>query len=91
MYKRLELVIFGKVQGIFFRKFVKEKSEELKLDGFVENQADGTVKVIAEGEEKKLQKLIEICKTGSKLAQVKNIEINWLNPTQEYKDFIVKY
>ncbi|MFA6296338.1 MAG: acylphosphatase [Patescibacteria group bacterium] len=91
MYKRLELIISGKVQGIFFRQFVKENAVHLNLKGSVENRTDGTVKVIVEGEENNLEKLIELCEIGPKQAFIENIEISWSEPTNEFKEFIIKY
>lgn len=91
MLKRLDLVISGKVQGIFFRQFIKQNATDLKLNGFVENKADGTVKVVIEGEEKDLQKLIELCKIGPKLSKINDIRLYWSNPTNEFKGFIIKY
>ncbi|MDD3887663.1 MAG: acylphosphatase [Patescibacteria group bacterium] len=91
MLKRLEIAISGKVQGIFFRQFIKENAVNLKLNGFVENKANGTVKVIAEGEEDNLQKLIESCKIGPKLARIDDLKISWSKPTNEFQEFIIKY
>lgn len=42
--------IFGRVQGVFFRDFVQRKAKELNLSGWVENEPDGTVQIVAEGE-----------------------------------------
>ena len=54
--KRVQLIIHGKVQGVFFRTSTKDKANELRLSGFVRNSEDGTVEVIAEGDEDQLQK-----------------------------------
>lgn len=91
MQKRLELIIFGKVHGIFFRKFIKEKADLLNLKGFVQNESNNTVKVVAEGQDNKLQELIIHAKSGPKLAQVVNVEVNWLNPTNKFKKFDINY
>ena len=62
--KRAHLIIYGKVQGVFFRASTKDKAIELGLKGFVRNQPDGTVEVIAEGSEKQLQELVAWCHEG---------------------------
>lgn len=46
---RLEFEVFGKVQGVFFRKFTKKKSEELGLKGWCMNTDQNTVRGIVEG------------------------------------------
>ena len=91
MLKRLELTISGKVQGVFFRQFIKENATILEINGIVENKTDETVKVTAEGEENNLEKLIELCEIGPKQAAIDNIEISWAEPTNKFKQFIIKY
>ena len=52
--KRLHLVIKGEVQGVFFRDYVNKSA--IGLTGWARNNPDGTVEVIAEGDEKELKK-----------------------------------
>ena len=49
--KGLHLLIFGTVQGVFFRKSTQQKALALGLVGWVRNRKEGTVEVYAEGEE----------------------------------------
>ena len=49
--KTLKIVISGVVQGVFFRKFVKENADELEVKGFVRNLDDGKVEIVIEGED----------------------------------------
>ena len=59
MKKQTVLKIYGRVQGVFFRDSSRRKAKELGLSGWVRNEPDGTVQIVAEGEEKSLKKLIE--------------------------------
>ena len=59
MKKRTDLKIYGKVQGVFFRDTARIEAEKLGLTGFVRNTPDGTVEIVAEGEDKNLKKFIE--------------------------------
>ena len=43
-YITIEFEVFGRVQGVFFRKYTKEKAEELGLTGWCRNTHRGTVK-----------------------------------------------
>ena len=65
--------IEGLVQGVFFRAKTKEKSDELKLTGWVRNNDDGAVEIHAEGPEEKLRELELWCRRGPPAAQVKSV------------------
>lgn len=75
--KRAEIIIIGTVQGVFFRQGVKSEAERLELTGWVRNEEDGSVRIVAEGEEENLQKLIEWCKKGTELAKVEEVKTEW--------------
>ena len=57
--KCVHLLISGKVQGVFFRDNTRKKAEELGLKGYAKNLEDGTVEVVAEGNEEKINDLIK--------------------------------
>ena len=54
---RLEATIRGRVQGVGFRYFVIRRATELHLTGWVANAADGSVRVVAEGDTAGLDEL----------------------------------
>lgn len=87
MKKNLKIKIYGKVQGVFFRKFVKEKAMELGLTGWVRNKNDGTVEIEIEGEEKKLKDFVKQCKKGSPSSEVERVENIFSNKTKDYSEF----
>ncbi len=89
--KQVVLKIYGRVQMVLFRDSTKKKAQKLGLTGLVSNQSDGTVKVIAEGEEKKLEKLIKWCYNGPMLAKVDKIDIDWQKATGQFEKFEIKY
>lgn len=91
MNKRLDLKIYGKVQGVFYRIKTKETAKELNLFGFVKNNDDGTVSITAEGDEDNLIKLIDWCRKGTSFAKVNEINLNWRQYTGEFKNFNIKY
>ena len=74
MQKRVVLKISGRVQGVLFRINTKKKALELNLVGFVKNNIDKTVEIIAEGKESNLKKLINWCYQGLPGAKVDNIK-----------------
>ena len=72
--KRLTLKILGDVQGVTFRWSSREKAQELDIVGWVKNEPDGSVTVIAEGDEAKLETFLDWCKTGPRWARVDKME-----------------
>lgn len=75
--KRLTLTIHGKVQGVNFRSFVEDAANRLGLVGWVHNNADGTVTVLAEGEDEPLRELWDLCSVGPEFAEVSKVEEMW--------------
>ena len=69
----------------------QKKARELGLTGWVRNEPDGTVTLIAQGKEEGLRELILFCYNGVKYARVDNIEETWLKYGQEFNDFNIKY
>lgn len=91
MYKRLEAKVFGRVQFVMFRDFVKRKADALGLPGIVENMSDGSVFVVAEGETTKLEEFLNQLKKGSIFARVSSIEAERLPASGEFKDFRILF
>ena len=75
MVKHLNINVFGKVQGVFFRVYTQKKAEELGLTGFVQNEPDGSVYIEAEGEETLLKDFTSWCNVGSPNAEVSKVII----------------
>ncbi len=86
MKKHLNIKVFGRVQGVFFRVSAKEEAEKLGITGFAKNEKDGSVLIEAEGEEKELDQFLAWCKMGPNLAKVDKIEIK-SGPLKNFKTF----
>ncbi len=71
--RRLE--IFGHVQGVGFRAFVKHEAEKLSLDGFVRNRKDGSVEALVTGPGEQIEALIILCHKGPPASHVDKVEI----------------
>ena len=90
MQKRTVLKIYGRVQGVFFRNSSQRKARKLNLSGFVRNEPDGTVQIMAEGEEKNLKEFIDWCQDGTIYAKVKKVDIEWFPAIEEFDGFEIK-
>lgn len=73
--KRVNIEIFGRVQGVGFRYYSTQKANKLNISGWVTNRIDGSVQIDAQGEEKSIEKFIEWTKSGPSYARVDNINI----------------
>jgi len=87
--KRLHLKIYGRVQGVYFRSSAQDKARELGLSGWAKNMPDGTVEIVAEGEEVQLQEYLEWCKKGPSAARVEKIEETWEETSGQLKGFSI--
>ncbi len=72
----IRMIVFGKVQGVFFRKHTQQKAIELNIIGFVKNQSDQSVLINACGEKENLDTFIDWCKHGPPRANVSHFELN---------------
>jgi acylphosphatase len=85
--ERLELVITGRVQGVFFRQSALEQATLLGLRGYVRNQDDGSVGSIAEGPRAALEAYWIWCQRGPRGARVAAVSVQWATATHEYPAF----
>jgi acylphosphatase len=83
--------IKGDVQGVGFRHFTVQNAKRLEVNGDVENQMDGSVKVIAEGPKQQVEALIDVLKEGPHAAHVNDIDVQFDEATEGYSGFKVKY
>jgi len=90
MKKQIILKIYGKVQGVFFRDSSRIQAQEFGLSGWVRNEPDETVRMMAEGEDKNLKKFIAWCKYGPDHAEVERVDVKWLPFAGEFIDFVIK-
>ena len=90
LLKRVEIRVTGRVQGVFFRQGTKAEAERLGITGWTRNEPNESVFILAEGEEHKLQKLIEWVKVGTEWTQVEKVDIQWQEATGEFAEFTVR-
>lgn len=84
---RARLTIEGLVQGVAFRASTVEEARRLGVCGWVRNVPSGAVEAVIEGEEARVRRLIEWCRTGPPMARVNNVNISWEPFKNEFDDF----
>lgn len=72
--KHLDLRVQGLVQGVFFRVSAQRAAIGLGLTGTVRNEADGSVRIEAEGEADALDELVRWCRKGPPHARVDRVD-----------------
>ncbi len=87
---QLHAVVDGRVQGVGFRYFVLEAALPLNLTGWVRNTAEGQVEVVAEGDRKALERLLELLRHGPRAAFVTGVDQEWQPATGEFVRFDVR-
>ena len=85
-----QLIISGKVQGVFYRTSCQEVAQGLGLAGWARNLSTGQVEVLAQGEKEKIEKLIEWCKKGPPGARVNEVRTEWQDLSGKISNFTVK-
>jgi acylphosphatase len=88
----LSATVYGRVQGVFFRDFVRTTATKLGLTGYVRNLPRGdAVEVHAEGPVSSLELLVSRLKTGPRGADVSEVETDWSGYSGEFQGFGIRY
>lgn len=91
MKVRAQVIVTGRVQGVFYRAETAAKAKHFKVTGWVRNLPDGRVEAVFEGEETNVQKMVEFCRRGPPDAYVTNIDARWQEWKGEFENFSVRY
>ncbi len=89
--KRVMLIISGKVQGVFYRDYVRIEAEKIGVRGYVKNLPDKTVEVVAEGTETQINKFILACRKGSFLSAVENVRVEDYYGNEDFEEFEIRF
>lgn len=90
MKRRAQVLISGKVQGVYFRAHTRQVARELGLTGYVRNLPDGRVEAVFEGEEEAVKRAIEWCRRGPPRARVDHVEVRREEARGDYQDFTIR-
>jgi len=69
-----KFIIFGKVQGVFYRKSVSQTLMKKQFKGYIQNLSDGTVEVVAEVFDDEFEIFMQILRDGSILSSVNDVK-----------------
>lgn len=89
--KRLDANVRGRVQGVSYRYYTRLEANNLGLTGWVRNERDGSVTVVAEGPEDRLKKFVEFLRLGSPAARVSGVASRLSDSEQEFATFDIRW
>jgi len=82
-----EVLVTGRVQGVWFRDYVKKNAVLLNLDGWVKNNPDKSVSVAIEGKKEIINNLIQLIKIGSSHSNVQDVQVTWAPYQNNFNSF----
>ena len=85
----LKAKVYGKVQGVWFRKYTLDCANRIGIVGIVKNLDDGTVLVYAMG--KKLEEFKKYLNSGPPNSDVNKIDFSWDTSKMEFSEFKIEY
>ena len=83
-------VVRGRVQGVVFRWFVEREAHMLGIAGWVRNNADGSVEVLAMGTRDQLSGLRSRLRHGPRAARVDDVEESEARPVPGLTSFRIE-
>ena len=87
----VHLIASGRVQGVGFRYFVRQKALSMGIKGWVRNLGNGDVEILAEADNYVLDFFVEAVRTGSSFANVDNLHEDWREPSGKFSTFDIAF
>lgn len=85
-----KLKVTGRVQGVFYRVSTQDVARGIGLVGYVKNDPDGGVTVVANGPQDKIEKLIDWCQEGPSGSSVSEVKVDWMEE-EEFSQFDIRH
>lgn len=86
------MLVSGRVQGVCFRAWTRDKAKALGIVGYAKNLPDGRVEILAEGGDAVLEEFLAWCRQGPSRAEVRDIKLMEEVPQPgEYQHFAIRY
>jgi acylphosphatase len=83
--------IAGRVQGVNYRYYTRQRAVELNLRGWVRNMMDGRVEAVFQGDQIQVEKILKWCEHGPPSARVTDVEVKWQKPSETFSNFDIKF
>lgn len=91
MYRRVNVLISGIVQGVNFRRSTQMTARRLGVNGWVRNLADGRVEACLDGDAGAVSNMLDWCRSGPPAARVDSLELREEYSGGDFSDFSIQY
>jgi acylphosphatase len=71
-----DLVIHGRVQGVFFRDTLRRVAIDAGVSGWATNSSEGTVEAHLEGPAEAVDRVVEFARRGPERAVVERVDVS---------------
>jgi acylphosphatase len=88
---QLHIIVSGKVQGVGYRYFSQMKAVQYEVTGWAKNLSDGSVEIVAVGNNDQLDAFIEDLRRGNPFSVIEDIQISESEVTETFRSFAIKY
>lgn len=86
----MKIKVFGRVQGVGFRYFALRAAGKHEIVGYVRNEPDGSVEILATGEEGNLENFLALIGRGPSHARIDRVSTSPL-PLEHFERFQIEY
>lgn len=87
----IQLIIKGKVQGVYFRASAKQLADQLGLNGWVYNATGGEVEIVVSGSPEAVEQFIKWCRKGPALADVQDVLVRECMQQESQEGFRIRH
>lgn len=90
--RKTKVLVYGRVQGVYFRYHTKLMAERFGLTGWVRNRSDGSVEAHISGKGSDVARMIEWLHRGPETAVVDKVDVVEIeNQEPQASDFSIKH
>ncbi|MEO8799670.1 MAG: acylphosphatase [Polyangiaceae bacterium] len=87
--KCVQLIVRGRVTGVYFRASAQREAKRLGITGWVRNRNDGSIEIMAEGDEDVIKELVSWSHHGPTAARVDGVDVRWRGYSGEFSGFAI--
>lgn len=89
--RRARVIVKGDVHNVGFRAMTRHRARKIGVNGWVKNNTDGTVEALFEGDDEKVNDMIEWCRKGPPTSYVEDVDVAEEKYSGEFKSFEIVY